>query len=108
MVEVTQEDREAAAEYVRDNQQPRLERNVRAGKAYTGLSEAFARHRIAARKQALEEAAGVANARSDACDKLAGTHHDYTARYHNECRAIEARHISTAIRALSDSHVDQD
>jgi hypothetical protein len=50
-----------------------------------------------------EEMARVADERSSACDELGRTHFDHTARYHNECRAIEARHIATAIR----SHAQQ-
>lgn len=57
MVEVTQEDREAAADAVQ-SARPILADEIRAGRmdAYAGVT-AFARHRIAARKLALEEAA---------------------------------------------------
>lgn len=41
-LQIEQRHRDAAADYVRDNQQPKLEQQVRAGKSYVGLAQAFA------------------------------------------------------------------
>lgn len=62
-ITVTQEDREVAANWMRalsDYQE------IGAG-GYGDLVQAFARHRHEARKTALEEAAGIADAYSDMC-----------------------------------------
>lgn len=55
----------------------------------------------AVRSEALEEAAKIADGEAIKREKLSKTHHDHTARYHNDCRELEARSIATAIRALS-------
>jgi len=45
-----------------------------------------------------EACARIAEAASDRCERVAVAHFDHTAKYHNECRAMEAREIAAAIR----------
>lgn len=94
MVEVTQADVAAAID-VFTGSRPSMTEVDR-------MAKLFARHRIAARKQALEEAAMAAH------EHLypSNPEDDWT-RYAMD-KARFARTTATAIRALSDSHVDQD
>lgn len=90
MVEVTQGDREAAADIWRDYVarvgEVMVEKGMRAGTLDEGLPNVLARHRIAAENAALERAAKVAT--SIYCE---GDWLD---------RNLAAEVISTAIRAL--------
>ena len=81
MVEVTQEDREAAARYW-GNDSPPLE-----------LQREFARHRIAAENAALERAAKVA-------DELGGVRPKTADQEPFRAQHTRANTIATAIRAL--------
>lgn len=105
-MKVSQEAREAAADlYQRtlsfEKSTPRMVKGIREGRMDSILVvQAFAAFEQSIRDKALEEAAGIAEARIAECDRFAKTHFDYTARYHNECREMEARHIATAIRQM--------
>lgn len=90
MVEVTHEDRDATADAVQ-SARPILADEIRAGRmdAYAGVV-AFARHRIAARKHAFEEAA-----------KVADTHGNTVSN--DPVGKACSRNIARAIRALSDN-----
>ena len=83
MVEVTQEDREAAARYW-GNDNPPLE-----------LQREFARHRIAAENAALERAAEVAD---DHCYMI--DIDEWMAMTKKEHGAYACRSVATAIRAM--------
>lgn len=68
MSEITQADREVAAEILKFAGMWSLALRVRAGKCDDNVTvECIARHRHEARKGALEEAAGIADAYSDMC-----------------------------------------
>lgn len=88
MVEVTQEDREAAAKWAKMQGRPQQAANMRRGSCDSApLVQAFARHRIAAENAKLEEAAEVAE---KWIEPVMATPHE-NATY---------RSISTAIRNL--------
>lgn len=88
MIEVTQADREAAAKWAKMQGRPQQAANMRRGSCDSApLVQAFARHRIAARDAALEEAAKVAE---KWIEPVMATPHE-NATY---------RSIATAIRAL--------
>jgi len=88
MVEVRQEDREAAAKWAKMQGRPQQAANMRRGSCDSApLVQAFARHRIAAENAALERAAKVAE---KWIEPVMATPHE-NATY---------RSIATAIRAL--------
>lgn len=94
MVEVRQEDREAAAKWAKMQGRPQQAANMRRGSCDSApLVQAFARHRIAAENAALERAAEVA-------DELGGVRPKTADQEPFRAQHTRANTIATAIRAM--------
>jgi hypothetical protein len=89
MLEVTQADRDAAADYVHLGSGTKVNDAVREGYAFTRLSEAFARHRIAERERCAQEASEEYVTVTLSKDGIVMTHNAFEADFDEMVRATQ-------------------